>query len=175
VIQNLFQRRTARRTLAYPICTVPLAAMSFVFFGTNVRADSSFFTPGNLVVSRSVYDDNPGNVQLGQLLPPNCTTPPGGCGNAIQDGTYPFVWNNDSVDGSFGITSKIFSRSDYCKWIAGKHTGGTEQFTKWSASDQGPDGHQFQLEVGNGLESFFGPPIPDFHGLLRTYRRDRCI
>jgi hypothetical protein len=108
VIQNLFQRRTARCTLAYPICTVLLAAMSFAFFGTNVRADSSFFTPGNLVVSRSVYDDNPGNVQLGQLLPPNCTTPPGGCGNAIQDGTYPFVWNNDSVDGSFGITSKIF-------------------------------------------------------------------
>jgi hypothetical protein len=108
VIQNPFQRRTARCTLAYPICTVLLAAMSFAFFGPNVRADSSFFTPGNLVVSRSVYDDNPGNVQLGQLLPPNCTTPPGGCGNAIQDGTYPFVWNNDSVDGSFGITSKIF-------------------------------------------------------------------
>src|SRR5262249_23713982 len=72
------------------------------------HTDSSFFTPGNLVVSRSVYDNNPGNVQVGQLLPPNCTTPPGGCGSAIQDGTYPFVWNNDSVDGSFGITSKIF-------------------------------------------------------------------
>ncbi len=27
---------------------------------------------------------------------------------AIADGTYPSVWNNDSVDGSFGITSKIF-------------------------------------------------------------------
>lgn len=82
--------------------------MSIAFFGTNVRADSNFFTPGDLVVSRSVYDDNPGNVQLGQLLPPNCTTPPGGCGNATRDGTYPFVWNNDSVDGSFGITGKIF-------------------------------------------------------------------
>jgi hypothetical protein len=108
VIQNLFQRRTAHYTLAYLIGTVLLAAMSIALFGTNVRADSNFFTPGDLVVSRSVYDDNPGNVQLGQLLPPNCTTPPGGCGNAIQDGSYPFVWNNDSVDGSFGVTAKIF-------------------------------------------------------------------
>jgi hypothetical protein len=76
VIQNLFQRRTAHCTLAYPIGPVLLAAVSIAFFGTNVRADSNFFTPGDLVVSRSVYDDNPGNVQLGQLLPPNCTTRP---------------------------------------------------------------------------------------------------
>jgi hypothetical protein len=27
---------------------------------------------------------------------------------AVVDGTYPFVWNNAPVDGSFGITSKIF-------------------------------------------------------------------
>jgi hypothetical protein len=27
---------------------------------------------------------------------------------AVVNGAYPYVWNNDTVDGSFGITSKIF-------------------------------------------------------------------
>ena len=34
-----------------------------------------------------------------------CTAPQT---TAISDGTYPFVWNNDTVDASFGITSRIF-------------------------------------------------------------------
>lgn len=108
MIRNIFQRRTPYCTLLYPIGAILLAVASIAVFAANVSAERSFFTPGNLVVSRSVYNNNPGNVEVGQVLPPNCTTPPGGCGNAIQDGTYPFVWNNDSVDGSFGITSKIF-------------------------------------------------------------------
>jgi len=69
---------------------------------------SSYFEPGNLVVSRSVYDNNPNNVKVGQILPPNCQVTQAGCsGTASNDGTYPYVWNNDLVDGSFGITSKI--------------------------------------------------------------------
>ena len=64
-----------------------------------------FFIPGNLVVSRSVYDNNPNNVTVGETLPPGCTS---GCGSATNNGTYPQVFNNDLVDGSFGITSKIF-------------------------------------------------------------------
>ncbi len=66
------------------------------------------FNPGNLVVSRTVYDNLPGNVTLGQTLPPNCLASTGGCTTAIADGTYPFVFNNDTTDGSFGITSRIF-------------------------------------------------------------------
>jgi hypothetical protein len=31
-----------------------------------------------------------------------------GCTAAIADGTYPYVFNNDQVDGSFGVTSPIF-------------------------------------------------------------------
>ncbi len=70
---------------------------------------SAYFEPGNLVVSRSVYDNNPNNVTVGQVLPPNCQATQAGCnGNATNDGTYPYVWNNDMVDSSFGITSKIF-------------------------------------------------------------------
>jgi hypothetical protein len=64
------------------------------------------FLRGNLVVSRSVYDNRASNVVPGgTILPPNCTT---GCAVASADGTYPGVWNNDLVDSSFGITSKIF-------------------------------------------------------------------
>ncbi|HEY6620587.1 MAG TPA: hypothetical protein VIY68_13640 [Steroidobacteraceae bacterium] len=70
-----------------------------------------FFIPGNLVVSRSVYDNRKSNVVVGTVLPPNCPASSGACGassGAPNDGTYPTVWNNDLYDASFGITSKIF-------------------------------------------------------------------
>jgi hypothetical protein len=63
------------------------------------------FEPGNLLVSRSVYDNNPANVQVGAVLPPGCVSE---CGTATTDGAYPYVWDNDLADESFGITSKIF-------------------------------------------------------------------
>ena len=72
--------------------------------GSAASGSSDFFAPGNLVVSRSVYDNNPANVVVGEQLPPGCTT---GCGTATNDGTYPAVFNNDLADASFGITSKI--------------------------------------------------------------------
>jgi hypothetical protein len=71
-----------------------------------------FFFPGNLVVSRSVYDNNANNVKVGSLLAPNCAntavssgTP---CVAATNNGKYPEIFNNVIVDASFGITSAIF-------------------------------------------------------------------
>lgn len=64
------------------------------------------FYPGNLVVSRSVYDNRAGNVTIGQPLPPNCTA--GNCVQAVANGTFPEVFNNAPVDASFGITSRIY-------------------------------------------------------------------
>jgi len=67
------------------------------------------FNPGNLVVSRSVYDNRTNNVTVGQVLPPNCA--PALCSpatGATNDGTYPAVFNNVLYDPSFGITSRIF-------------------------------------------------------------------
>ena len=67
--------------------------------------DSRVFLPGNLVVSRAVYDNNPGNVVVGTVLPPNCAATTGGCSlatGATYDGTYPDVWNNVLYDASFG-------------------------------------------------------------------------
>ncbi|HWH09815.1 MAG TPA: hypothetical protein VG165_01700, partial [Solirubrobacteraceae bacterium] len=62
--------------------------------------------PGQLLISRSVYTEPPSNIVPGvTVLPPGCTS---GCATATTDATYPFVWDNDLADGSFGITSKIF-------------------------------------------------------------------
>jgi hypothetical protein len=77
----------------------------------DVRPAPIRFRPGNLVVSRSVYDNRAGNVAVGTILPPGCANTTGGCSpstGAPFDGTYPFVFNNDTYDGSFGITSKIY-------------------------------------------------------------------
>jgi len=65
--------------------------------------------PGDLLVSRSAYDNNPKNVKVGEILPPGCASTTGGCaGPATYDGTFPYVFNNALVDGSFGITSKLY-------------------------------------------------------------------
>jgi uncharacterized protein (TIGR03437 family) len=73
------------------------------------------FSPGYIVVSRSVYTGTPTTVTVGEALPPVCpTTAACGKGAASDNGAYPSltsknnVWNNDNVDGSFGITSPIF-------------------------------------------------------------------
>jgi len=66
------------------------------------------FFPGNLIVSRSVYDNNANNVKVGALLPPNCTNTVGPCVSATNNGTFPYVFNNALGDSSFGITSKLY-------------------------------------------------------------------
>jgi hypothetical protein len=66
------------------------------------------FFPGNLVVSRSVYDNQAGNVTVGETLPPNCVESTGSCVTAAYNGTYPSVFNNAPIDASFGITSRIY-------------------------------------------------------------------
>jgi hypothetical protein len=67
------------------------------------RAD--VFTPGNLVVTRSVYSGDASTVTIGQTLPPGNTS---STITAIANGTYPGVFANNTVDGSFGVTSQIF-------------------------------------------------------------------
>jgi len=104
IVEKLDRVRAGAQRLAMLSLTV-LAA----FVAASAQNGSAFFEPGNLVVCRSVYDNNPNNVKVGQLLPPNCQATQAGCsGAATNDGTYPYVWNNDLVDGSFGITSAMF-------------------------------------------------------------------
>jgi hypothetical protein len=61
--------------------------------------------PGDLLVSTSYYRNDPNIVAGTTVLPPGCTS---GCGIAVANGNYPYVFNNDSVDGSFGVTSPLY-------------------------------------------------------------------
>src|SRR5580692_9439759 len=58
--------------------------------------DDRAFEPGNLVVSRSVYANNPSTVTVGQNLPVDCTA--GNCVTALWNGTFPTVFNNAPID-----------------------------------------------------------------------------
>ena len=97
------------------------AIVGFAMLAGGVAANAQFwgpgdgnsrvFWPGNLVVSRSVYDNNPKNVTVGTVLPPGCSGTSGGCSaasGAPDNGTYPYVFNDVIYDPSFGITSRIF-------------------------------------------------------------------
>ncbi|WP_179403843.1 hypothetical protein [Burkholderia guangdongensis] len=99
-----------------PARRIALSALALAIASVAVHAEQSDspaghrFYPGFLVVSRSVYDNLSSTVRVGEVLPPNCASTKGGCGastGALVDGTYPYVWNNDLYDGSFGITSRI--------------------------------------------------------------------
>jgi hypothetical protein len=101
-----------RRKHAVAVFAITALAAGVAAYADDFSHDHDFhFWPGNLVVSRSVYDNNASNVQVGEILPPNCPASSGACGTAPgapYDGTYPYVWNNDIYDGSFGITSRIY-------------------------------------------------------------------
>jgi hypothetical protein len=94
--------------------TLALAALG-AGLSTSAQADPGHFPglydghglqPGNLLVSRSVFENDP-NLKAGETqLAPGCTPP--NCGTAVANGVYPEVFNNDSADEHFGITSKIF-------------------------------------------------------------------
>jgi hypothetical protein len=60
---------------------------------------TAYFGSGNLILSRTSYAGSAGTVQVGQALP--------GGGIAINDGTFPGVFKNETPDPSFGVTSPI--------------------------------------------------------------------
>jgi len=118
-----------QRTLTRIIGGVAIVVVAFAVTGrTRLGAHDddnngkTFFRPGNLVVSRSVYAGDASTVTVGQTLPPGCvagtvtlpllgggtTTVKVKCAQASANGTYPGVFNNDGTDGSFGVTSPIF-------------------------------------------------------------------
>lgn len=96
--------------LPYMRTHVRLAAAAGVALLSAVAAHGQILIPDNIVVSRSVYTPN-NAVTVGEVLPPGCTGTTGGCAGttgAIAGSAYPYVFNNDTYDGSFGITSKIY-------------------------------------------------------------------
>lgn len=107
-----FQQHRIRGSLVCATAAI-LCLLAVVSFAQT----SSFtgFTPGNLVVSRSVYSGTASTLRVGQPLPPICpSTAACGRATATDNGAYPTtsgsnnVFNNAKGDGSFGVTSPIF-------------------------------------------------------------------
>lgn len=109
--QNFPQTNSSLRPFLKALATLSLGALAIsvpaVAQEPELEAGIHFF-PGNLVVSRSVYDDNANNVKVGALLPPNCANTVGPCAAATYNGKYPFVFNNVIPDPAFGVAAKIF-------------------------------------------------------------------
>jgi hypothetical protein len=84
-----------------------LAAATAAGASTARPSPEDHLIPGDLLVSESYYTNDPGIVAGQTVLPPGCTS---GCATAVANGNYPYVFNNDSVDGSFGVTSRLFLR-----------------------------------------------------------------
>jgi hypothetical protein len=104
------KNQNRRHTLATTIAALSLATLvtSVPVLAQDHGNDHIVFLPGNLVVSRSVYDNNANNIKVGTALPPNCANTAGPCAPATFNGAYPFVFNNVIPDPAFGVTSKIF-------------------------------------------------------------------
>src|SRR5271167_2884905 len=94
-----------------------LCTLAIVTFAGGLAAQSTFpgFASGNIAVTRSVYAGDATTVSIGQALPPVCpATAACGTGKATDNGAYPSlannnnVFNNNKIDGSFGVTSPIF-------------------------------------------------------------------
>jgi hypothetical protein len=100
-----------RRRTMIAVGAVSVAAASVIVANPSSAAPAAgsaanYFEPGNLLLSRTVYSAAPGAITPGQtVLPAGCTT---GCTTATTDATYPYVFNNEAADASFGITSPIF-------------------------------------------------------------------
>jgi hypothetical protein len=82
-------------------------AAAFVHVST-AAADDSFLRPGTLIISGSNYEGRIGAVAslavgVTPLANTNTATIP-----AVSDNNYVTVWNNETVDASFGVTSPIF-------------------------------------------------------------------
>jgi len=105
LLQHFFKTQPSRNFASAHALTSRLGVIAIAAIATSfaapVYAASFTFVPGDLVVSRSVYQGTATTVTVGQTLP-------GSNEPAVANGLYPNVFNNAAVDGSFGITSPIF-------------------------------------------------------------------
>ena len=130
-IQKLFVPASMLIAIAYLFATFSFATR-LKADDEHDHSENFEFKPGSLVLSRSVYKGTSTTVNVGDVLPPGCvagvvnvdvlpafqaantnadktkTPVTVSCTKAIANGTYPTVFNNNTVDGSFGVTSPIF-------------------------------------------------------------------
>ena len=97
--------RRAIRLASASILAMSIAA-GIAQAGNGGGYNSLRLSPGLLVVSSSNYDPTQGalsTLQIGTTLPNSATATT----QAVATNNYVTVWNNASVDGSFGVTSPI--------------------------------------------------------------------
>ena len=100
-----FKQNQQSKTLVHALTSrlgVATIVAAGVGFASPVYA-VGFFVPGDLVVSGSTYA---GTANDPNLIPGQTKLPGGG--KAVNNGSYPGVFNNDTPDASFGVTSPIF-------------------------------------------------------------------
>ena len=96
--------RPAHGVVLFPVFCSVIVAMGTA--SPAAMADESFLRPGSLIISSSAYDRSQGAVaslKVGTVLPNSATATT----TAVSDNNYLTVWNNESVDASFGVTSPI--------------------------------------------------------------------
>jgi hypothetical protein len=98
--------RAAHHCLLFASCSLVTLAMSAGIATARDDDHRRFFDHGSLVISSSTYDPTKGAVaslMVGTPLPDTATQSV----PAVADNNYVAVWNNASVDASFGVTSPI--------------------------------------------------------------------
>ena len=99
-------RRAALTSTVLSGSTLLGAALFGLADPTPASADQQFLKHGSLVISSSTYDKSQGPLaalKVGTTLPNKATATT----QAVAGNNYVTVWNNASVDGSFGVTSAI--------------------------------------------------------------------
>jgi hypothetical protein len=110
--------RIGRRTIAIGAAVVVAGPLSLLA-PSSARASAAgnanagipaVLQPGKLLVSTSTWQQDPNIIAGTTMLPPGCSTAAGApnpCVTAQAGGSYPFVFNNAPIDGSFGVTQPI--------------------------------------------------------------------
>ena len=96
------------RTLgSFPaIGSLLVGCSAFCAMGSVARADEGLLRPDSLVISTSTYDRSKGaiaSLKVGTTLANTATATT----TATADNSYINVWNNETADASFGVTSPI--------------------------------------------------------------------
>ena len=98
-----FDRARARQ-FVLPVILVVASLVTATGAQARSRGRDDGSTGTQLLVSGSRYRE--ADIQPGvTVLPPGCTS---ACATATADGAYPYVFNNDIVDSSFGVAAPIF-------------------------------------------------------------------
>ena len=129
------------------------------------------FSPGNLVLSRSVYSGDPSTVVVGQALPPVCpasanTAAPGAC--AAQGHRQRSVCVHQQRQQRFQQQQSRWKLRNHLAHLS-RSAHSVRHHSQQLRDPQQHDRHQLQLQIRAGTESVDGRKRDHLHGL-----RDRA-